>query len=143
MDYDLVIIGGGPDGLAIGAYMARAGMKCLIVERNNEPGGSFITEDFGGFRFNIASAFVPRFDPAPVKDLELEKNGYRVYRPEKQLRVISGGRSITLCMDERKTAEEIEKSSGDAAAFLRLYDLARETNERFMFSGASRHQILS
>ena len=56
-DYDVIIIGGGPNGLATGAYLAKAGQKVLVIERTYEMGGGLATEQpaMGGFYFNTHS----------------------------------------------------------------------------------------
>ena len=73
---DVVIIGGGPNGLTAGAYLAKAGQKVIIVDRRNELGGGFATEEAtiqAGFRHNVHAVYFMMADYAPVyKDLELE-----------------------------------------------------------------------
>ena len=57
--YDAVIIGSGHNGLICGSYLARAGMKVLVVERNDRVGGGLLTEEatVPGFRHNLHANF--------------------------------------------------------------------------------------
>lgn len=50
---DVIVVGAGPNGLTVGAYLAKAGAKVLLLERRHETGGGLMTEEFSGFRFNL------------------------------------------------------------------------------------------
>jgi phytoene dehydrogenase-like protein len=74
--YDAVIIGGGHNGLVSGAYLARAGLKTLVLERRHVLGGAAVTEEIvPGFRFSVASYVVSLLRPEIIRDLELPKHG--------------------------------------------------------------------
>lgn len=135
MDYDVVIIGGGPNGETVGSYMAKAGAKCLIVERRDEMGGGLVTEDFGGFRFNLHATYSMMADKSPpIKDLFLAQYGASVIRPEVQLHYAPAGRqSITVYSDLAKTVQSIKKlSEKEANAFSKMYTDLVEMNERYI-----------
>jgi phytoene dehydrogenase-like protein len=77
--YDAVIIGGGHNGLVAAAYLARAGLKVVVVERRHVLGGAAVTEEvFPGFRFSVASYVVSLLRPEIVRELELPKHGLEI-----------------------------------------------------------------
>jgi phytoene dehydrogenase-like protein len=74
--YDAVIIGGGHNGLVSAAYLARAGLKTLVLERRHVLGGAAVTEEIvPGFRFSMFSYVVSLLRPEIIRDLELPKHG--------------------------------------------------------------------
>ncbi len=74
--YDAVIIGGGHNGLVSAAYLARAGLKTLVLEKRDLLGGAAVTEEiFPGFRFSVASYVVSLLRPEIIRELELPKHG--------------------------------------------------------------------
>src|SRR6187549_26514 len=74
--YDAVIIGGGHNGLVSAAYLARAGLKTLVLEQRPVLGGAAVTEElFPGFRFSVFSYVVSLLRPEIIRDLELPRHG--------------------------------------------------------------------
>ena len=74
--YDAVVIGGGHNGLVSAAYLARAGLKTLVLERRHVLGGAAVTEEiFPGFRFSVFSYVVSLLRPEIIRDLQLPKHG--------------------------------------------------------------------
>jgi phytoene dehydrogenase-like protein len=74
--YDAVIIGGGHNGLVSAAYLARAGMKTLVLEQRHVLGGAAVTEEiFPGFRFSIFSYVVSLLRPEIIRELKLPRHG--------------------------------------------------------------------
>ena len=74
--YDAIIIGGGHNGLVSAAYLARAGLKTLVLERRHVLGGAAVTEElFPGFRFSVFSYVVSLLRPEIIRDLQLPKHG--------------------------------------------------------------------
>ena len=74
--YDAVIIGGGHNGLISAAYLARAGMKTLVLERRHVLGGAAVTEEiFPGFRFSVFSYVVSLLRPEIIRELDLPAHG--------------------------------------------------------------------
>ena len=62
--YDAIIIGGGHNGLTCGAYLARAGLKALVLERREVLGGAAVTEEVvPGFRFSVFSYLMSLLHP--------------------------------------------------------------------------------
>jgi phytoene dehydrogenase-like protein len=77
--HDVVIIGGGHNGLTCAAYLAEAGLKVLVLERREVVGGAAVTEEFHpGFRNSVASYTVSLLNPKVIADLDLHRHGLRV-----------------------------------------------------------------
>src|ERR671922_448046 len=78
--YDAVVVGGGHNGLACAAYLARAGLRTLILERRPIVGGAAVTEEpWPGYRVSTASYVVSLMQPKIVRELQLRRHGYEVY----------------------------------------------------------------
>src|SRR4030095_11232509 len=74
--YAAVVSGGGHNGLAHAAYLARAGMKTLVLERRHLVGGAAVTEEvFPGFTFSVASYVVSLLRPEIIRELDLPRPG--------------------------------------------------------------------
>ena len=74
--YDAVIIGGGHNGLVSAAYLARAGLRTLVLERRHVLGGAAVTEEIvPGFRFSVASYVVSLLRPEIIRELHLPEHG--------------------------------------------------------------------
>ncbi len=77
--YDAVIIGGGHNGLTTAAYLARAGMSTLVLERRHVLGGAAVTEEvFPGFRFSVCSYVVSLLRPEIIRELSLPSHGLEI-----------------------------------------------------------------
>ena len=75
--YDAIVIGGGHNGLTNGAYLAKAGLRTLVLERRHLVGGAAITEELRpGFWFTTFSYALSLLRPDIVQDLELVKHGF-------------------------------------------------------------------
>jgi phytoene dehydrogenase-like protein len=76
---DVLVIGGGHNGLVCAGYLAGAGLKVTVLERRGVVGGAAVTEEFHpGFRNSVASYTVSLLNPKVIRDLELEKHGLRI-----------------------------------------------------------------
>ena len=74
--YDVIIIGGGHNGLANAAYLARAGKKVLVLERRYVLGGAAVTDElFPCFKFSVASYVVSLLRPEIIRELALPRHG--------------------------------------------------------------------
>jgi phytoene dehydrogenase-like protein len=117
---DVVIIGGGHNGLVTAFYLAKAGYKPLVLERRAQPGGAAITEEFyPGFRCSILAHTAGPLRPDIVRDMQLEKHGLRLITPEVGVVSLSPeGRALVLYNDANRSAQEIAKfSQKDAAKY--------------------------
>src|SRR5689334_20116776 len=80
---DVLIVGGGHNGLVCAGYLAAAGLKVTVLERRPVVGGAAVTEEFHpGFRNSVASYTVSLLNPKVIRDLELHAHGLRVVERE-------------------------------------------------------------
>src|SRR5712675_644842 len=79
MAYDVIIIGGGHNGLTCAAYLGMAGLKVKLLERRTVVGGAAVTEEFcPGFRNSGAAYTVSLLNPKIIADLRLHAHGLRI-----------------------------------------------------------------
>src|SRR5438270_1513113 len=117
---DVVIIGGGHNGLVTAFYLAKAGFKPLVLERRPQAGGAAVTEEFSpGFRCSTLAHVAGPIQTDIVRDMQLEQHGLKLITPEVGITALSpDGRALTLYNDARKSAQEIAKfSQKDAAKY--------------------------
>ena len=95
---DVLIIGGGHNGLVCAAYLAAAGLAVTVLERRGVVGGAAVTEEFHpGFRNSTASYTVSLLNPAVIRDLRLAEHGLRVVeRPYANFLPLPDGRAFRL-----------------------------------------------
>ncbi|MCH9765245.1 MAG: NAD(P)/FAD-dependent oxidoreductase [Alphaproteobacteria bacterium] len=95
---DVVIIGGGHNGLVCAAYLARAGRSVTVVEKNASVGGAAVTETFHpGFRNSVASYTVSLLNPKIIRELELARHGLKIIeRPAANFWPVDEGRALLL-----------------------------------------------
>ena len=80
---DVLIVGGGHNGLVCAAYLAATGLKVTVLERRHVVGGAAVTEEFHpGFRNSVASYTVSLLNPKVIRDLDLHAHGLRVVERE-------------------------------------------------------------
>ena len=117
---DIVIIGGGHNGLVTAFYLAKAGFKPLVLERRSQVGGAAVTDEFHpGFRCSTLAHTAGPIRPEIVRDMQLEKHGLRFITPETCVTTLSpDGRALSLYLDEDKSAQAIAAfSQKDAARY--------------------------
>ena len=106
---DVVIIGGGHNGLVTAFYLAKAGYKPLVLERNAQVGGAAVSDEFHpGFRCSTLAHTAGPIQPQIVRDMQLEKHGLQWITPEVCVTALSlDGRALSLYQDANKSAQEI------------------------------------
>ena len=117
--YEVVIIGGGHNGLVCAAYLARAGKRVLVVERRERVGGAAMSEEvFPGFRFSVFSYVVSLLRPEIIRDLDLKRHGFEMIpRSPSSFTPFPDGRYLMMGPDQAMTVKEIAKfSAKDAEA---------------------------
>lgn len=124
--FDGIVIGSGPNGLVTAAYLARAGLRVAVVEKNDAPGGGCSTEEvtLPGFRHNLHSNFHAIGAGPVTRDLQLEQHGLRYLYPEVQHTFIfRDATAINLYADIERTAASIARfSPADAKRYVEVHE---------------------
>ena len=125
MSTEVIIIGGGHNGLVCASYLAKAGLRVKVIEKNHQVGGPASTEEFHpGFRNSVGAYTVSLLNPKVIKDLELEKYGMKIVkRKVNNLYPQLDGRFLAFphCRNELK--KEIAKfSKDDSSQVDRFYE---------------------
>src|SRR5688572_23472377 len=118
--YDIIIIGGGHNGLVAAAYLGKAGLKTLVLERREVVGGAAVTEEIHpGFRCSTLAHTVGPLLPHVVKDLDLQRHGLEILTSDVRVLALSpNGPGTTIYHDTNRTVSEIEKiSAKDAGSY--------------------------
>jgi phytoene dehydrogenase-like protein len=116
--YGAVIIGGGHNGLVSAAYLARAGLRTLVLERRHIVGGAAVTEEvFPGFRFSVASYVVSLLRPEIIRDLDLSRHGFELLPLDGTFTPLEGDH-LWRTNDHGRTLRELRRwSAADAEAY--------------------------
>ena len=121
--YDAIIIGGGHNGLTCGAYLARAGLKTLVLERRPVLGGAAVTEEVvPGFKFSVFSYLMSLLHPRVIADLELARYGYKVLPATDMFGPLPGKDYIVFADDVAKTQASFARFSAKDAAIYPEFD---------------------
>jgi phytoene dehydrogenase-like protein len=126
--YDAIIVGGGHNGLVNGAYLAKAGMKTLILEQRHLVGGAAITEElYPGYSFTTFSYALSLIRPEVIRELELVKHGFNPIYMATSFSPLENGDYLYLGADRDDNIREIMRhSKADADAMDRYeHDVAR------------------
>ena len=117
--YDAIVIGGGHNGLVNGAYLAKAGLKTLILERRHLVGGAAITEELRpGFWFTTFSYALSLLRPEIIHDLELTKHGFMPLLMSTTFAPDGEGDYLLFTQDHGQNQQEIARhSKHDADAY--------------------------
>ena len=107
--FDVVVIGAGHNGLTAAAYLGKAGLRVLVLERREVLGGACASEAmFPGFTFDTGAHHVGGLHPSVVHDFRLDQGGVEIIRADPTVFAPApDGRSLTLWRDRQKTADAI------------------------------------
>jgi phytoene dehydrogenase-like protein len=132
--YDLIVIGGGHNGLVTAAYLARAGLKVCVLERRDVLGGACVTEEvWPGFKVSTAAYVNSLLRPEIIRDLELKRHGFEMLpRSPSSFTPFPDGRSLLLGPDKQMTRREIAKFSAKDAEALPRYEAMLERVADFL-----------
>jgi len=117
--YDAIVIGGGHNGLATAAYLAKAGKKVLVLERRHVVGGAAVTEElYPGFKYSVCSYVVSLLRPEVIRELELPKYDLEIIPLDSTFTPMPDGNYLARWGDHDKTRREIARHSiTDAEAY--------------------------
>ena len=128
--YDAVVIGGGHNGLVSAAYLARAGLRTVVLEKRHLLGGAAVTEEvFPGFRYSVASYVVSLLRPEIIRELELPRHGLEILPLDGTFTPLDDDH-LWRTNDHGRTIREIRRwSKRDADAYEEygqlMFDMAR------------------
>ncbi len=145
--WDVIVVGGGHNGLTAAAYLGRAGRRVLVLERRDRVGGAATLEEpWPGYRVSPCAYLVGLLHPVVVRELGLARFGYDVVLPDPALVVpLPGGAVFTEWLDHRRTLEEVARiAPADVEGFARYQALLdrmaaalRPSDERDVWLGAA------
>ena len=117
--FDVIVIGGGHNGLVNAAYLARAGKRVLVLERRHVLGGAAVTEEvFPGFKFSVCSYVVSLLRPEIIRELDLPRHGLEILPLDGTFTPMPDGNYLWRVNDHAKTRREIARHSRlDAEAY--------------------------
>lgn len=116
MSVDAIIIGGGHNGLACGAYLARAGKQVLVLERKGIVGGAAVTEEFApGFRASTYSFIMGHLHPKVIRELELERYGLEAIEIDSVANPTDDDCIVFTSKDPERTRRQIARFSAKDA----------------------------
>jgi phytoene dehydrogenase-like protein len=121
--YDAIVVGGGHNGLVNGSYLAKAGLKTLILERRHLVGGAAITEELvPGFHFTTFSYALSLLRPDIIQELDLVKNGFMPILMPSSFAPMENGDYLLLGQDRDENLKEIMRHSTHDADAMDRYE---------------------
>jgi phytoene dehydrogenase-like protein len=123
--YDAIVVGAGHNGLTAAAYLARAGLQTLVLERREIVGGCCVTEEIApGCRASTTSYIASMLRPEVIQDLDLKQHGLRMVPCDPGIQVpFPDGHVVPWWADRNRAVAEFRKiSAKDADTFIRVDD---------------------
>ena len=122
--YDAVVVGGGHNGLVAAAYLAKQGLRTVVLERRDIVGGAAVSEHPFGPDYTVTSLsyVVSLLPPTLVRDLNLDQHGYHVYPQGPYFAPHSDGTYLQLPSDHARRHEQIAKFSDKDADAIDRWD---------------------
>ena len=113
----IIIVGAGHNGLVTAYYLAKAGLKPIVLERREVAGGACVTEEIHpGFRCSTLANSTGPLSSQVIKDLELERHGVEFINPAVRVMALSSnGQSLSIYEDPKRTAESLASMSAKDA----------------------------
>ena len=130
--YDIIVIGGGHNGLTTATLLAKAGKKVLLVEKRNVLGGIAAGEEFHPGYFTTGLLHdTSCVRSSVVKQLQLEKHGLKITSQRPAVAILSkDGKSVTIDSDVNSTAESISKiSAKDGEAYKAYQEFLKKVSK--------------
>ena len=127
-EYDAIVVGGGHNGLTHAAYLAKAGLRTLVLEKNGDVGGAAITEELvPGFQFTTFSYALSLLRPEIIHELDLVQHGFLPLMMPSSFHPTGDGDYLLFGDDHQANLQEIRRHSPrDADAYERYhFDLDR------------------
>jgi phytoene dehydrogenase-like protein len=135
--WDAIVVGAGHNGLTAAAYLARGGLRTLVLERRSVLGGASVTEElWPGHRISRAAYVAGLLRPAVIRELGLEARGLRLIprRPASSFTPLPDGRGLLLGSDRRATCDSIRAFSARDAEVWPRYEAFLEGGARIVES---------
>lgn len=131
--WDVIIVGGGHNGLVAASYLARGGLRVLLLERRPVLGGASVTEEtFPGFKVSTAAYLCSLLQERIIRELDLPRYGYHVYPKDPPFFTpFPDGRHLTMWQSLKNTCEEISKFSTQDAEVYPAFDAHLERLSQF------------
>jgi phytoene dehydrogenase-like protein len=122
--YDVIVVGGGHNGLVSAGLLAKKGRQVCVLERRHKVGGAAVTEQPWGpqYKMTALSYVVSLMPPTVLRELELERFGYKVYPQHGYFVPHSDGRYLQMCEDKARRRAQIEKFSKKDADAMDRWD---------------------
>ena len=121
--YDAIIVGAGHNGLTCGAYLARAGLKVLVLERRGVIGGAAVTEEVvPGFKFSVFSYLMSLLHPKVIADLDLRRHGFEVLPASDMFSPLPNGDHLVFSDNIATTQANFARFSTKDAAIYPEFD---------------------